>query len=185
MGEISFGFKAIPEPRRETAFKYQYADSIEYGFTYERCIALSDTSIFNNPVSIIKVAMGLSALYPLFVDKMAHSSRYHSLTSEFNKVSDILSDNSKQQDYSINKTHHTTKELSQSSQTHKSFPYDFTIYDKESLLKKKDGIDFNIFDYLNLARPRNKMRIYELPYGFEKYFEFRIIKNDLFLKRYL
>lgn len=29
------------------------------------------------------------------------------------------------------------------------------------------------------------MRIYELPYGFEKYFEFRIIKNDLFLKRYL
>ena len=104
MGEISFGFKAIPEPRRETVFKYQYADSIEYGFTYERCIALSDTSIFNNPVSIIKVAMGLSALYPLFVDKMAHSSRYHSLTSEFNKISDILSDNSKQQDYSINKT---------------------------------------------------------------------------------
>ena len=72
MGEISFKYTIKTEPVYETAFKYWFADSKEYSFAYQRYIALSDTSIFNDPVAISKVATGFYSLHDLFVDKVIH-----------------------------------------------------------------------------------------------------------------
>ena len=72
MGEISFKYMIKTEPVYETAFKYWFADSKEYSFAYQRYIALSDTSIFNDPVAISKVATGFYSLHDLFVDKVIH-----------------------------------------------------------------------------------------------------------------
>lgn len=72
MGEISFKYMIKTEPVYETAFKYWFVDSKEYSFAYQRYIALSDTSIFNDPVAISKVATGFYSLHDLFVDKVVH-----------------------------------------------------------------------------------------------------------------
>ena len=72
MGEISFRYMRKYEPVYEAAFKYWFADSKEYSFAYQRYIALSDTSIFNDPVAISKVATGFYSLHDLFVDKVIH-----------------------------------------------------------------------------------------------------------------
>lgn len=73
MGELSFNFKPNTESQYLAQFKYWFENSIEYSFAYRRYISLSDTSIFNSPVAITKVATGLSNLYELFVDKQTHS----------------------------------------------------------------------------------------------------------------
>lgn len=72
MGEISFRYMRKYEPVYEAVFKYWFADSKEYSFAYQRYIALSDTSIFNDPVAISKVATGFYSLHDLFVDKVVH-----------------------------------------------------------------------------------------------------------------
>ena len=72
MGEISFKYMRKYEPVYEAVFKYWFADSKEYSFAYQRYIALSDTSIFNDPVAISKVATGFYNLHDLFVDKVIH-----------------------------------------------------------------------------------------------------------------
>lgn len=72
MGEISFKYMTKSEPIYETSFKYWFANSKEYSFAYQRYIALSDTSIFNDPVAISKVATGFYSLHDLFVDKVVH-----------------------------------------------------------------------------------------------------------------
>ena len=72
MGEISFKYMRKYEPVYEAVFKYWFADSKEYSFAYQRYIALSDTSIFNDPVAISKVATGFYSLHDLFVDKVIH-----------------------------------------------------------------------------------------------------------------
>ena len=72
MGEISFRYMRKYEPVYEAVFKYWFADSKEYSFAYQRYIALSDTSIFNDPVAISKVATGFYSLHDLFVDKVIH-----------------------------------------------------------------------------------------------------------------
>ena len=77
MGELSFNFKPSTESQYLAQFKYWFENSIEYSFAYRRYISLSDTSIFNSPVAITKVAAGLSDLYELFVDKQAHSTIYY------------------------------------------------------------------------------------------------------------
>ena len=77
MGELSFNFVPTTEPQYLAQFKYWFQHSIKYTFAYRRYISLSDTSIFNSPVAITKVAAGLSDLYELFVDKQAHSIIYN------------------------------------------------------------------------------------------------------------
>lgn len=72
MGEISFRYMRKFEPVYETPFQYWFANSKEYSFAYKRYIALSDTSILNDPVAISKVATGFYNLYELFVDKVTH-----------------------------------------------------------------------------------------------------------------
>ena len=74
MGEISFKYIRKFEPIYETPFKYWFADSKEYSFAYQRYIASSDTSVFNNPVAISKIATGFYNLCDLFVDKTIHPS---------------------------------------------------------------------------------------------------------------
>ena len=74
MGEISFKYKRKYDTSYETAFKYWFEKSKEYGFAYQRYIALSDASIFNNPVAISKVATGFYDLRDLFIDKVIHST---------------------------------------------------------------------------------------------------------------
>lgn len=88
MGEISFNYNIRTEPVHETAFKYWFSKSIEYGFMYQRYIAFSDTSIFNSPVVITKVATGLSQLCDLFVDKKTHHLMYEKLIKNFNEARD-------------------------------------------------------------------------------------------------
>ena len=73
MGEISFSYAIKPEFAYQAPFTYWYAESIEYSFAYQRYIAFSDASIFDNPVAITKVATGLFDLHDLFVDKEAYS----------------------------------------------------------------------------------------------------------------
>lgn len=92
MGVQSFSYNTVTEERYESMFQYSYNKTTEYGFSYERYVALSDTSIFDNPVSIIKVAAGLSALYPFFVDKLAHSVLYQNMLFEYDKVQKDLVD---------------------------------------------------------------------------------------------
>ena len=67
MGEISFLYKAPNWHGRVQPFCYLYSKTTEYSFAYQRYLALSDTSIFNSPVAITKVATGLSNLCGLFV----------------------------------------------------------------------------------------------------------------------
>ena len=86
MGELSFNFKPSTESQYLAQFKYWFENSIEYSFAYRRYISLSDTSIFNSPVAITKVATGLSDLYELFVDKQAHSIIYNK-TMNIHRVS--------------------------------------------------------------------------------------------------
>ena len=74
MGEISFKYMRKYEPVYEAVFKYWFADSKEYSFAYQRYIALSDTSIFNDPVAISKVATGFYSLHDLFTDKVTYSA---------------------------------------------------------------------------------------------------------------
>ena len=72
MGEISFKYNNKHISVYESSFKYWFAESKEYSFAYQRYIALSDTSIFNDPVAISKVATGFYNLHDLFVDKVIH-----------------------------------------------------------------------------------------------------------------
>ena len=87
MGELSFNFVPTTEPQYLAQFKYWFQHSIKYTFAYRRYISLSDTSIFNSPVAITKVATGLSDLYDLFVDKLAHPTIYKELAKNVYKVS--------------------------------------------------------------------------------------------------
>ena len=86
MGELSFNFVPTTEPQYLAQFKYWFQHSIKYTFAYRRYISLSDTSIFNSPVAITKVATGLSDLYDLFVDKLAHPTIYKELAKNVYKV---------------------------------------------------------------------------------------------------
>lgn len=86
MGELSFNFVPTTEPQYLAQFKYWFEHSIKYTFAYRRYISLSDTSIFNSPVAITKVATGLSDLYDLFVDKQAYPITYKELTKNIYKV---------------------------------------------------------------------------------------------------
>jgi len=182
MGEISFSFQAVSEPKHETAFQYTYANSIEYGFTYERCIALSNASILNSPVSIIKVAAGLSALYPLFVDKTAHSMIYHKSMLEISKVKGNISEKVNKKALAINKVPHSTEDPDKLLDIHKPSPYDFILYDKIASLKRiKDerltvldsGYFAQVYDYFNL----DKESLF-----FKKYF-YTNTKENLILER--
>ena len=86
MGELSFNFVPTTEPQYLAQFKYWFQHSIKYTFAYRRYISLSDTSIFNSPVAITKVATGLSDLYDLFVDKLAHPTIYKELAKNVYKI---------------------------------------------------------------------------------------------------
>lgn len=86
MGELSFNFVPTTEPQYLAQFKYWFQHSIKYTFAYRRYISLSDTNIFNSPVAITKVATGLSDLYDLFVDKLAHPTIYKELAKNVYKV---------------------------------------------------------------------------------------------------
>ena len=161
MGEISFSFKAVAEPRHETAFQYSYANSIEYGFTYERCIALSNTSILNSPVSIIKVATGLSVLYPLFIDKMTHSIIYQSSLIEFGKIEDDISQDINKKEIVIDTNPYLLKGLENLVNTYKPLPYGSDIYEENIYIKRikrseldvfEPGKRINIYDYLNIDK---------------------------------
>lgn len=83
MGEISFRYMRKYEPVYEAVFKYWFADSKEYSFAYQRYIALSDTSIFNDPVAISKVATGFYSLHDLFVDKVIHPTIEQNMISYY------------------------------------------------------------------------------------------------------
>ena len=60
MGELSFEYKAYTKHKLVQSFKYWYEKTIKYGFIYQRFTSLYDTSMFNSPVVITKVATGLS-----------------------------------------------------------------------------------------------------------------------------
>ena len=87
MGEISFKYNNKHISVYESSFKYWFAESKEYSFAYQRYIALSDTSIFNDPVAISKVATGFYSLHDLFTDKITYSAieKNISLTTKTNK----------------------------------------------------------------------------------------------------
>ncbi len=73
MGTLSFEY--IPEPKSTVSakfFEFKRDAATEYSFDYERYAALSDASIFNAPVAIIKVATGV-CLYDLFDSRVACS----------------------------------------------------------------------------------------------------------------
>ena len=86
MGELSFNFVPTTEHQYLAQFKYWFEHSIKYTFAYRRYISLSDTSIFNSPVAITKVATGLSDLYDLFVDKLTYPITHKELTKNVYKV---------------------------------------------------------------------------------------------------
>ena len=90
MGELSFNFVPTTEPQYLAQFKYWFQHSIKYTFAYRRYISLSDTSIFNSPVAITKVATGLSDLYDLFVDKLAYPITYKELIKNKNLMARVL-----------------------------------------------------------------------------------------------
>lgn len=77
MGETKFNYTVNTGFKHELMFKYLYDNSVENSFAYQRYIALSDASVFNNPVAITKVAAGFVRLHELFVDKNAHIVNYY------------------------------------------------------------------------------------------------------------
>ena len=77
MGETKFNYTVNTGFKHELMFKYLYDNSVENSFAYQRYIALSDASVFNNPVAITKVATGFVRLHELFVDKNAHIVNYY------------------------------------------------------------------------------------------------------------
>lgn len=81
MGETKFSYNAYIDFRHELMFKYLYGNSVENSFVYQRYIALSDASVFNNPVAITKVATGFTCLHELFVDKNAHITNYYKMNA--------------------------------------------------------------------------------------------------------
>lgn len=74
MGKISFSYTSSNSNRVVKSFQYINNDIIaEYSFSYDRYATIFNTSIFNNPVAINKVATGLYHLNYIFCNK------YHKL----------------------------------------------------------------------------------------------------------
>lgn len=69
MGELSFRYKVKNKHKLIHAFKYWSNKIAEYGFAYQRFVALYDTRIFDSPVVITKVATGLSSILGIFTSK--------------------------------------------------------------------------------------------------------------------
>lgn len=90
MSELIFNYMSDSKPRHVAAFKYSYESSFEHSFAYKRYIALSDTSIFEGPVVITKVATGLSDLYNIFVEKNAHPVTFVSDLETYSKQKNVI-----------------------------------------------------------------------------------------------
>ena len=142
MGELSFNFKPTTEPQYLAQFKYWFENSIEYTFAYRRYISLSDTSIFNSPVAITKVATGLSDLYDLFVDKLAHPTTYKELTKDVYKVP-----------YDIDTA---IDEQSVSKQSH-----DFELHNSDDFAKKINDSYMSIYTNTNGIPHVKSLNIYQ------------------------
>ena len=67
MGELSFRYDIKNQHKLVHSFRYWLSQVIEYGFAYQRFVALYDTRIFNSPVVITKVATGLPFICGPFV----------------------------------------------------------------------------------------------------------------------
>ena len=98
MGEISFIYETDDNPICEAAFKYWFAESIEYSIAYQRYIALSDANIFNSPVAITKVAPGLYHLQDLFAERddeqdTKHYKDYHASVNRGAEVQETQDNN--------------------------------------------------------------------------------------------
>lgn len=142
MGELSFNFRPTTEPQYLAQFKYWFENSIEYSFAYRRYISLSDTSIFNSPVAITKVATGLSDLYELFVDKLAHSTFYKELTESVYKVS-----------YDMNTT-------SDGQIIHKQ-SHSFILKDTTDFTEKTNNSNMSIYENLSVKPHDNLLNQYQ------------------------
>lgn len=189
MGEISFHYNVNTEALYEAAFKYWFAESIEYSFAYQRYIAFSDASIFNSPVALTKVATGLSDLYELFVDKKAHPARYYDLIKNFDKL-----------EYNTTSDEKTEAHVSKSSRSidmynelySLSLPYnsylktldditindygkEISIYDNSVL--DRDRLKNAIYENLSLSKPVNVLNFYTQYYWLNKWFRTNIIHN--------
>lgn len=142
MGELSFNFVPTTEPQYLAQFKYWFENSIEYTFAYRRYISLSDTSIFNSPVAITKVATGLSDLYDLFVDKLAHPTTYKELTESVHKIP-----------YSMNTQ---TDEQFITKQSH-----DFELHNSNDFMKKINDSNMSIYTNTNGTPHVKSLNIYQ------------------------
>ena len=147
MGEISFRYMRKYEPVYEAVFKYWFADSKEYSFAYQRYIALSDTSIFNDPVAISKVATGFYSLHDLFVDKVIHPTieqnmiSYYKDGKSFTIKDFIIGMHRKIYEISIKDTIFILDRIND----------DFLTIYKNDILLFKDNSVLNIIDTFNMS----------------------------------
>lgn len=151
MGEISFSYAVKPEFAYQAPFTYWYAESIEYSFAYQRYIAFSDASIFDNPVAITKVATGLFDLHDLFVDKEAYSIVRDKITEIHKVPHDIVRDE-------ITELDKVSFKISLNDlfimERHNAFNMD--IY-PNSINMIRPVPFLNAIPQINMARPRNGM----------------------------
>lgn len=67
MGEMDFRYDVKNKHKLVHAIRYWFNKTTEYGFAYQRLVALYDTRIFDSPVVITKVATGLPYILGPFV----------------------------------------------------------------------------------------------------------------------
>ncbi|MBQ8044704.1 MAG: hypothetical protein IJ272_11295 [Clostridia bacterium] len=167
MGEISFNYNIRTEPVHETAFKYWFSESIEYGFMYQRYIAFSDTSIFNSPVVITKVAAGLSQLYDLFVDKKTHYLMYEKLIKNFNEVRGENTD-----------THIQPKHISE------TYLSDISKHQTNSFLKKEHEDLNNNHNHVLISKDSGVASVHLKEYWLMNTYTLNVYENPILKKLY-
>lgn len=164
MGEISFKYDTHFKPIHEFSFKYWFEKSIEYSFAYQRYVAFSDTSIFNSPVAITKVATGLSQLYDLFVDKGSHSITYFSLIQSFNELKYDTKDET------LSFTSKIKKETEYNNLCHITIPHLLMhMYSDIDFFKKANNWKLELLLQNVWFSMKNNLNIFENTYTLNKY----------------
>ena len=168
MGELMFKYTVSPEFGYELMFKYLYSRSVEHSFAYQRYIALSDASVFNNPVAITKVATGFIDLHGLFVDKNAHPVRYYQQLQEAESRTSFVPNQLSSDRFLFRPQHDFSEPLPEIFLERPDL-----ILNKQDILfgQYRKGMWVNENDdhgYLD----RNSFQIYDRKYGGEKSWEF-------------
>ena len=73
--QLSFKFKPeAPVFRKVNSFTYKYRNNKAWVFAYSRIKELNKTTLFNDPVAMLKVATGLIDIYEMFVERVPYDT---------------------------------------------------------------------------------------------------------------